>query len=153
MRNCCETEQLTRLPFPPNRPLTITTPTHDTRNAHRKALLKPSDAEHSLQIRQIRPHRVNYQQAHRHHNKSLEPRLNEQDTVEVLEFVTRCFDCAVVIARKVGGWEAGREEMVGRVVQVSHLEKGNKMVRLSYYWNAPERSPDGSVLDLIHGIG
>jgi len=48
--------------------------------------------------------------------------------VEVLEVVTSCFDGGAVVVKEVGGWKAGWEERVRRVVQVSHGEKGDGVV-------------------------
>jgi len=49
--------------------------------------------------------------------------------VEVLEFVKSCFDDEAVVVKEVGGWKAGWEERVRRVVEASHTEKGDGVVR------------------------
>jgi len=49
--------------------------------------------------------------------------------VEVLEFVKSCFDDEEVVVREVGGWKTGWEERVRRVVEASHAEKGDGVVR------------------------
>ena len=45
------------------------------------------------------------------------------------EFVKRCFDGEAVFVRVIGGLKAGWEEKVWKVVEVSHAEKGDWMVR------------------------
>lgn len=55
-------------------------------------------------------------------------RRQGQGTVEVLEFVKSCFDDEAVVVKEVGGWKAGWEERVQRVVEASHAEKGDGVV-------------------------
>ena len=46
----------------------------------------------------------------------------------MLEFVKSCFDDEAVVVKEVGGWKAGWEERVQRVVEASHAEKGDGVV-------------------------
>ena len=50
-------------------------------------------------------------------------------TVDALEFVKRCLDGKAVVVKEVEGWEAVWEEKVRRVVQASHAERGDRVVR------------------------
>ncbi|KAG0634241.1 hypothetical protein HOY80DRAFT_1060853 [Tuber brumale] len=63
------------------------------------------------------------------HNQSLGPRREGQGTVEVMEFVKSCFDGEAVVVKEVGGWKAGWEENIRRIVQASHAEKRNGVIR------------------------
>ncbi|CUS14993.1 unnamed protein product [Tuber aestivum] len=56
-------------------------------------------------------------------------RREGRDTVGVLEFIKSCFDDEAVVVREVGGWKTGWEEKVRRVVEASHAEKGDGVIR------------------------
>jgi len=56
-------------------------------------------------------------------------RREGKGTVEVGEFVKRCFNGEAVFVRVIGGLKAGWEEKVWRVVEASSAEKGDWMVR------------------------
>jgi len=49
------------------------------------------------------------------------------------EFVKSCFDNEAVVVKEIGGWKAGLEERVRKVVQASHPEMGYGLVRSSCY--------------------
>jgi len=73
--------------------------------------------------------------------------------VEELEFVKSCFDYEAVVVQEIGGWKAGWEENARRIVQTSHEEKRDGVVRLSCYCNAALGSANRRVLDSFHGVG
>ena len=52
------------------------------------------------------------------------------------EFVKSCFDNEAVVVKEIGGWKAGWEGRVRRVVQASHAEIGYRLMRSSCYCNA-----------------
>ena len=57
-------------------------------------------------------------------------------TVEVLEFVKSCFGHEAGVVKEIGGWKAGWEERARGIVQASHAEERDRVVRLSCYCNA-----------------
>jgi len=74
--------------------------------------------------------------------------------VEVLEFVKSCFDDEAVVVKEVGGWRAGWEERVRRVVEASHAEKGDGVVRSDIFVILTLRKggANGYVLDSFCGV-
>jgi len=56
-------------------------------------------------------------------------RREGKGTVDVLKFAKSCFGDEAVVVREVGGWKAGWEDWVRRVVEASHREKGDGVVR------------------------